>query len=558
MPQYVEVNGQNIEFPDGMAPAEIEAAITKNRMAITPEKKSFTQQIAQGAGNIAAGAVRGAGSIGATLLTPLDAAARAMGVQNDFIGRTDRREAMDGGLQDLGADPESLLYKGGKLAAEVAGTAGVGGALAKPVLALSASKGVISPAAFGIAKALQTGGFRVGPLTGATGLATRALGGAAVGGASAGLVDPEGAGVGAAIGGALPLAAQGIGKASSMIRNGITGGGVNPEVAQLAQRAKELGIDIPADRLVNSRPLNAVASSLNYIPMSGRAATEDAMNSQLNRALSRTFGEDSSNVTMALRNAEKNLGGKFQEVLKNNVVDIDEAFFKEMAAINNTAVKELGDDAYRAIGSQVDEIVSKGASGQIDGQAAYNIKRTLDRMGQENTPAAWHATELKKSLMGALDRSIGPEKAAAFAKTRQQYGNMLALEKLAKNGAEGELSVARIANMKNINNEPLQELADISAQFVKAREGQHGAAQRVSLGALAGVLGGWAGGPIGAAISAGGVMGGGRAANMALNSDALKRYLLRQPGLLAEPETLGLLTKGVYRTAPLLGAPQSQ
>jgi len=38
MPQYVEVNGQNIEFPDGMPPAEIEAAIKKNAMSISPSR----------------------------------------------------------------------------------------------------------------------------------------------------------------------------------------------------------------------------------------------------------------------------------------------------------------------------------------------------------------------------------------------------------------------------------------------------------------------------------------------------------------------------------------
>lgn len=34
MPQYIEVNGQNIEFPDGMAVADIEAALKKNSMSL--------------------------------------------------------------------------------------------------------------------------------------------------------------------------------------------------------------------------------------------------------------------------------------------------------------------------------------------------------------------------------------------------------------------------------------------------------------------------------------------------------------------------------------------
>lgn len=38
MPQYVEVKGQTIEFPDGMSAPEIEAAIKRNMMSIAPEK----------------------------------------------------------------------------------------------------------------------------------------------------------------------------------------------------------------------------------------------------------------------------------------------------------------------------------------------------------------------------------------------------------------------------------------------------------------------------------------------------------------------------------------
>ena len=64
-----------------------------------------------GLGNIAAGGVRGAGSIGATMLTPYDLLAG----NTSSWGNPERRSAMDAGLQELGADPTSLAYKTGKL-----------------------------------------------------------------------------------------------------------------------------------------------------------------------------------------------------------------------------------------------------------------------------------------------------------------------------------------------------------------------------------------------------------------------------------------------------------
>ncbi|MGK3946227.1 hypothetical protein ABK046_48735, partial [Streptomyces caeruleatus] len=84
--------------------------------------------------------------------------------------------------------------------------------------------------------------------------------------------------------------------------------------------------------------------------------------------------------------------------------------------------------------------------------------------------------------MDALNESLGPQQATAFGKLRGQYGNMMALENLAQNGSEGGVSVARLANLKNINNPELQELADISAQFLRTRESPHGALQRLVIG----------------------------------------------------------------------------
>ena len=173
----------------------------------------------------------------------------------------------------------------------------------------------------------------------------------------------------------------------------------------------------------------------------------------------------------------------------------------------------------------MDDLFAKGASGQIDGKAAYNIKKTLDRIGNRNSNEAFYARDLKKSLMGALNRSLGPDEAANFAKVRQQYGNMLDLEGMAQNGAEGGISVARLANMKNIQNQDIQDLADIAAQFLKTRESPHGAMQRVVLGGIA----------LPAAASTGtlpilgGMVAGGRGANSLLNSEFLKRGMLGQP-----------------------------
>lgn len=518
-------------------------------------QKPQTNAFKQGARDLIGGALRGAGSIGATIAAPYDYAMdyiegdRGKNLSSLVTGKElpsrnqERRDRLDENARNLlGSDTNSWLYKGGKIGGEIAGTAGAGGVLGNVAARFGASAPIV--------EALATSGMRVGGMVGPKALALRTAAGAVAGGVQAGMVDPQQAPSGALVGAALPGVLKGAGalaeKAGASMRN-LASRSVSPEVAKLATRAKELGIDVPADRLVDSRPMNAVAAGLNYVPFSGRAGSEDKMVSQLNKAVSKTFGQDSSNVTMALRKAADDLGGKFDSTLRNNGVQFDKQLLDDISTVYNKAEAELGSDALKPITSKVNDLIAKGGEGVIDGQAAYNIKRELDRIGRGNTPSAFHALELKGVLMEALNRSLGPDKAAAFATTRQQYGNMLALEKLAKNGVEGEISAARLANMKNINNEPLQELADIAAQFVKQREGQHGGAQRAAAAGITAVLGG----PAGLAA----LSGGGRVANMALNSNTLKNAMTGQAlppnklaTLLSRPEAQELLV----RSAPVL------
>lgn len=245
MAQYVEVNGQTIEFPDGMPASEIESAIKANIMSIKPAGEKPKGGIAQQVGNVAAGLVRGAGSIGATLLAPRDALegfiARSMGAPSLAPG--DRRKDMDAALQTMGAQPDSLGYQGGKLAAEVFGTAGAGGGAAN-ILTNSAPRA--AAAVPGVIQAMRTGGLAAN----GAGLGARTVGAAASGAITSGLVNPDDALNGALIGGALPGGVKLAGEAGNLVRKGIAGltkntlgltSGVGGEAVGIAYQAGKTG-----------------------------------------------------------------------------------------------------------------------------------------------------------------------------------------------------------------------------------------------------------------------------------------------------------------------------
>lgn len=199
--------------------------LTDEGPAATPapvKSKSFAQETGQFLGNVAAGAVRGAGSIGASLIRPFES-----GEEN-----TARRLKMDETLRSMGAEPESYAYGGGKLVGEVAGTLPLGGLIARPLAAAAPyAPSVINP----VVNALRSSGFSSGiPLAKGMPLATRAadigarvVGGGVTGGATAALTNPDeistGAGVGAGLGLVAPPVVKALAKSAGFLKDAFTG-----------------------------------------------------------------------------------------------------------------------------------------------------------------------------------------------------------------------------------------------------------------------------------------------------------------------------------------------
>lgn len=557
--------------PDGISREDFVNRLARNGYDVSklPEPPKPTpgarqdepNEMLSGLRDFGMGALKGASDIGATLLWPVDKARDMMDgaaqpkrsslvTGKAPLSRNEQRRAQLDQFFQENADPESLSFKGGALTSNLAGTMGAGGALARTASA-ALPRLASSPVGSRLVEAIRTSGMSTGAPAAsgfvgrAADLGVRSAGGAISGGVAAGMINPEEAQTGAIIGGALAPAGLAVSSTARAGWNALKGRPMSPEVISLADRAKQLGIDIPADRLVNSRPLNALASALNYVPFSGRAATEEKMASQVTQAASRLIGQDSDNMTQALRNASRDLGKKFDDVLRNNPVRFDGQLKQEIADHLQTAENELGNSALKPIKNQIKDLLEKGSSGVIDAQAAYNIKRTLDRISNHPGPEAWHALQLKKSLINALDRSLGKAEAAEFAKTREQYSNLIALEKLAINGAEGDISIARLANMKNINNAPLQEVADVASQFIKAREGQHGSMQRAAAGLGGLMLGGPASVAKGVALA--------RGMNAGLNSSLMRNAFLGRPNPRFD-NAMNALGSGFYQTLPVMGS----
>lgn len=182
--------------------------------AEAPKESPGPMSVLRGWRDYAAGLIPGAGTIGSTLIE----AGRTGGTWGQSPGtlldriksRNSDQERAAAGL--TGADTESAAFGAGKLTSQVAGTMGVGPALAGGAKALGASPMLTD--------ALATGGFRAAGATGVPAWLTRIAGGGVTGGASTALVDPENADKGALLGAILPVAAKLSGEAGNAVRSG--------------------------------------------------------------------------------------------------------------------------------------------------------------------------------------------------------------------------------------------------------------------------------------------------------------------------------------------------
>ena len=198
------------------------------------------------AGDVLAGAVRGAGSIGATLIRPFETA------EENAV----RRQQMTEALQTMGADPESTSFALGKTGAEIAGTLPIGGILGKGVTAVAPR--ALAP----LATAIETGGFRTGMAPGVMNAVTRATGGAVTGAAGSALVNPEDAAPGAIIGAVLPtvgaaLVKQGA-KFSGWLYDAMKGKLGEVKAGEIARRVA--GGDLAAIRAANAAAEQGLSS----------------------------------------------------------------------------------------------------------------------------------------------------------------------------------------------------------------------------------------------------------------------------------------------------------
>lgn len=306
-----------------------------------------------------------------------------------------------------------------------------------------------------------------------------ALGGAEFGAATASTNDKslaENVGentIGGAIGGPLIAAAGASGK---KIAGALTTG-ISQSRAALAERASQLGIELKASQVSSSPTFKKYDQMSGMLPLSGAQSEKDRQVSQFTKAISRTFGKNTDEITPSVvKDARKIQGKRIESVGANSTISADPQLSNDFHKIINDAKGTLTKQEMAPVFQNIKNIIEKiGLNGTIDGEAYTALtayKGVLSKAQKSSNPNIKNAAnEIRNALDDALTRSVSPQQKAELLDARKKYKAVMTIKDLVEGDPDGHVSPLKL--MQKVMKAPggkagsgeLGEIADIGRAF---------------------------------------------------------------------------------------------
>ena len=296
--------------------------------------------------------------------------------------------------------------------------------------------------------------------------------------------------------------------------------------ARVAQRA---GIPLHASQVSDSIPAKTAASMGKYFPFSGARGAAQRQQAAFNRAVSKTFGADSEQLTDdVIQNARQKIGQEFDAIYARNDVPIDPNTVRRLVALETSLNRRLTTDEAKVLSGQLDDILQEAAgTGSMTGQK-YQALRTQIMKAESPDRIGFAVKELRQELDNIAAQAVGPQDAAALKVARGQWANLKTTEGILKQvaGAGGDVRPSAIwPAIRKGSTKEMRELGRLGQVLLKDPIPDSGTAGRnVLVGLMTG--GGMAGGvgalgPMAAGAAAGATVG------RVANSNALANMMLR-------------------------------
>jgi hypothetical protein len=340
-----------------------------------------------------------------------------------------------------------------------------------------------------------------------------------------------GAATGAVVGGVVvpKVASVAVGAGKSALKSLV--GTITPEARALAQRAEQLGIPINLAQLGDGKFLKTLASSLEQMPFTGGQKAASNQRAQFTKAVTSTFGSDADKLSPEVYEAARSkLGQTFNDLASRNKLDVTDSMKSSLGKVVADAEATGSDDTIRAVKNIVARTTEQAES--VGGPKPAQVSSILDAQGKPlvtapatgGTPTVsipgatymsidselsniikgggekgLYAKRLQNTIREAMDASVAPEDAAAWAAARAQYKNLKAVRNIiAKGQGEGDVPPTQLMHaltgteagkeaMALGSRGTLGELGQIGRRFVRDQVPNSGTAQRaLAMGLIGG------------------------------------------------------------------------
>lgn len=325
-----------------------------------------------------------------------------------------------------------------------------------------------------------------------------------------------------------------------------------PETKQSAAAiAKDFDIPLYREQVSESPFIRGTASVQKDIPLSGATGKTIDQTKAFNKALLGTIGEDGDAVTPEkMESAYNRLSGVYDEMGQKYPLQVTSELQNHISDLANKA-STIGDDAKeKAVSDKLtdflqrikpnetatqnvtDAEMGKNPPGQIGGDELQKWRSSVGRLMRTPSSQSPELGELQNLVDHAHMSQMTPEDASKMAETRQQYRNMLALERVVKTSAQndpispGKLqgAVKQMFGDYAYNGQSDMERLSRLGNAMQDTFPSSGTAQRKINYKLLGGLGAAAAGATGVGYEKGGNEGAMKAGAGALGAMALSRY----------------------------------
>jgi hypothetical protein len=327
-----------------------------------------------------------------------------------MTARQKRQAALKNALVEQGYDPNAPESQVAGLVTDM----GLGGAVGKAAGVVAKAVPYLSK----LAPAIESFGMKGGNI------AQKAAGGAIAGGASSALLDPETAGAGAIVGGALPVGVAGAAKGAKLAAKLFSGGAKNvlPEPTKaIAQKALQQGYVIPptqAKPTLTNRLIEGTAGKLTT------AQNASARNQEVSNKLAQKAIGAESLTDEGLAAVRQKANKAYDELAKSKPFVVDDAFKESLdkAAASTSKFKENFPGLKN---SDIDNLVDS-----LKGKGQFDADSTIEAIKRLREDAANNriALDASKKALGKAQSKIASSLEDLVERNLEKTGNKALLE----------------------------------------------------------------------------------------------------------------------------------